>query len=99
MRCLSRLSFLILTALLTISTFPLEATEPESSRMYFAEGGAEIPAFARKYKFSCSVCHAPIPRLTEFGDVFAGNGFQIAVEEEPRDTICLLYTSPSPRDL
>jgi hypothetical protein len=51
------------------------------------EGAFEIPAFARNYKFSCSVCHAPIPRLTEFGNTFAGNGFQIAVQEEPRDTI------------
>jgi hypothetical protein len=22
-----------------------------------------IPAFARKYQFSCSTCHAPFPRL------------------------------------
>jgi hypothetical protein len=55
--------------------------------MSIAEAAAEIPAFARKYNFSCSVCHAPIPRLNEFGDTFAGNGFQIAVSEQPRDTI------------
>jgi hypothetical protein len=47
----------------------------------------EIPAFARKYKLSCSVCHDPFPRLTAFGATFAGNGFQMAVEEEPRDTV------------
>ncbi len=41
-----------------------------------------IPAFARKYGFSCSVCHAPFPHLKEFGEEFAANGFTI--ENEPR---------------
>lgn len=46
-----------------------------------------IPAFARKYKVSCSLCHAPIPRLNAFGEAFASNGFEFAVGEPPRDTI------------
>lgn len=46
-----------------------------------------IPAFARKYRMSCSVCHNPIPTLTAFGDAFAGNGFRLVADEEPRDTI------------
>lgn len=46
-----------------------------------------IPAFARKYKVSCSLCHNPIPTLTEFGETFAGNGFRMAAGEEPADTI------------
>lgn len=46
-----------------------------------------IPAFARKYKVSCSMCHAPIPRLNAFGEAFAANGFEFAVGEAPRDTI------------
>ena len=87
MRALARLALSILTMLLTVSAFTPEADADAPDRMSFAEGNVEIPAFARKYKFSCSVCHAPIPRLTEFGNTFAGNGFQIAVEEEPRDTI------------
>lgn len=37
-----------------------------------------IPAFARKYKVSCVLCHAPFPRLTAFGEEFAGNGFMLA---------------------
>jgi hypothetical protein len=37
-----------------------------------------IPAFARKYNVSCSLCHGPVPRLTEFGANFAANGFQMA---------------------
>lgn len=43
-----------------------------------------IPAFARKYKFSCTTCHAPFPRLKEFGDEFAGNGFRLPGKEPKR---------------
>jgi hypothetical protein len=46
-----------------------------------------IPAFARKYGVSCSLCHAPAPRLNSFGESFAANGFEMQVGEEPRDTI------------
>lgn len=46
-----------------------------------------IPAFARKYKVSCALCHQPFPRLTEFGEMFAGNGFRMAVGEPARDTV------------
>ena len=48
---------------------------------------AAIPAFARKYRVSCSLCHNPFPALTPFGEQFAGNGFRMAIDEEPRDTI------------
>ncbi len=44
-----------------------------------------IPAFARKYQISCQVCHAPaMPRLKDFGDEFAGNGFRMTDYESPR---------------
>lgn len=46
-----------------------------------------IPAFARRYKVSCALCHNPVPRLTAFGDAFAANGFRFATGEEPQDTI------------
>ncbi|MEJ2502911.1 MAG: hypothetical protein P8177_06280 [Gemmatimonadota bacterium] len=46
-----------------------------------------IPAFARTYNVSCSLCHAPAPRLTAFGEQFAANGFRMAVEEEPVDSV------------
>ncbi|MBM3907076.1 MAG: hypothetical protein FJ363_03245 [Gemmatimonadetes bacterium] len=46
-----------------------------------------IPAFARKYRVSCSMCHAPAPRLNTFGENFAGNGFEMAVGEPARDTV------------
>jgi hypothetical protein len=46
-----------------------------------------IPAFARKYRVSCQLCHNPAPTLNEFGETFAGNGFRFAADEAPRDTI------------
>jgi hypothetical protein len=46
-----------------------------------------IPAFARKYNASCSLCHSTIPRLNAFGEEFAGNGFEMVVGEQPRDTV------------
>ena len=87
MRALSILLAPFLFVLLSVSATSLHADTGSTGRVVLGEGHAEIPAFARKYGFSCSVCHAPIPRLTEFGDTFAGNGFQISSKEEPRDTI------------
>lgn len=52
-----------------------------------AHDAAAIPAFARKYRVSCSLCHAPAPRLNAFGEAFAGNGFEFAPGEPGRDTI------------
>lgn len=46
-----------------------------------------IPPFARKYGVSCSMCHAPAPRLNAFGEHFAGNGFEMVPGEPARDTI------------
>jgi hypothetical protein len=46
-----------------------------------------IPAFARRYKVSCMLCHNPVPALTEFGERFAGNGFRLAPGEVPGDTV------------
>jgi hypothetical protein len=45
-----------------------------------------IPAFARKYGFSCTMCHQPMPRLTAFGAAFGDAGFQFDPGEVPRDT-------------
>lgn len=46
-----------------------------------------IPAFARRYKVSCTTCHAPIPKLKPYGDEFAGNGFIMVENEKERDYI------------
>lgn len=42
-----------------------------------------IPAFARRYRLSCSTCHAPFPRLKPYGDEFAARGFRMAPGQEP----------------
>ena len=52
-----------------------------------SEPALAIPAFARKYRVSCMQCHSPVPRLNAFGEAFAGNGFEFAVGEPPRDTV------------
>ena len=50
-----------------------------------AEQSRAIPAFARKYRLSCTVCHAPsAPALKPYGDDFAGNGFRLEDEQSPR---------------
>ncbi|MBE0567544.1 MAG: hypothetical protein IH621_16435 [Krumholzibacteria bacterium] len=46
-----------------------------------------IPSFARRYKLSCTTCHAPFPRLKDFGNEFAANGFYIPEEERDRDYV------------
>lgn len=45
-----------------------------------------IPAFARRYRLSCSTCHAPAPRLKAFGEEFAARGFRMekAADEPSR---------------
>lgn len=49
-----------------------------------ADSAYSIPAFARKYNFSCNVCHYVAPKLKPFGEEFAGNGFQIPDKEPAR---------------
>ena len=56
--------------------------------MIFASQTAlAIPAFARRYRMSCTTCHAPFPRLKPYGDDFAGDGFVIEEEERERDYV------------
>jgi len=44
-----------------------------------------IPAFARKYRFSCTTCHAAFPHLKDYGDEFAGRGFRLEdPSQEPK---------------
>jgi hypothetical protein len=52
-----------------------------------AGSAAAVPAFARKYGYSCEVCHAPVPRLKAFGEEFMDNGYRIPDKEPPRATI------------
>ncbi|MBD3179492.1 MAG: hypothetical protein GF417_07695 [Candidatus Latescibacteria bacterium] len=55
--------------------------------MIWTERAAPIPAFARRYKISCNTCHNPFPRLKDYGDEYAGDGFVIPEEEKARDYI------------
>jgi len=41
-----------------------------------------IPAFARKYGLPCSACHITWPELTNFGQVFRDNGYQLMNERD-----------------
>jgi hypothetical protein len=52
------------------------------------ENAEAIPAFARRYQFSCSTCHAPVPRLKPYGEAFAARGFRLEdpSQEPPRAT-------------
>ena len=53
--------------------------------IFLAEQLQAIPAFARKYRMSCTTCHAPAaPALKPYGDDFAGNGFRLEDEQSPR---------------
>jgi hypothetical protein len=55
----------------------------------YPENSWAVPAFARKYKTSCVLCHAPFPRLTAMGEAFRLAGYRIPegnelyVKEEP----------------
>ena len=60
-----------------------------------------VPAFGRKYKMSCSVCHNPFPRLKDYGEEFASNGFVLKDKDTPRyyqdtgdDTLSLIRDFP-----
>ena len=46
-----------------------------------------IPAFARRYRVSCSLCHNPVPALNDFGEQFAANGYRLATGEVPAGTL------------
>lgn len=52
-----------------------------------ASAAQSIPAFARRYGISCQQCHHPIPKLSAFGEMFAGHGFRMVTGEPPADTV------------
>jgi hypothetical protein len=55
--------------------------------LFLPDAASAIPTFARKYGVSCNLCHAGVPRLTAYGEAFAGNGFELLVGEPARDTV------------
>lgn len=48
----------------------------------FPTNSSAIPAFARKYKTSCSTCHSIYPVLNAFGKAFKANGYRIPGGDE-----------------
>ena len=52
--------------------------------LFFSDTIMAIPAFARKYDMSCTTCHTPFPKLKAYGDEFAGNGFVLSDQDNPR---------------
>jgi hypothetical protein len=42
----------------------------------------EIPAFARKYRTSCSTCHTAAPKLNVMGEAFRLNGYRFPVNDQ-----------------
>ncbi len=46
-----------------------------------ADVAEAIPAFARKYNVTCTVCHTKPPRLNPFGEAFHMAGYQIPMTE------------------
>ncbi len=52
------------------------------SVLFYAKPALAIPAFARKYQMSCTVCHIVFPKLTQQGEAFRRNGYQFPVEDE-----------------
>lgn len=47
-----------------------------------ARDAMAIPAFARKYRTSCTTCHVAIPKRNAFGEAFRRNGYQIPAGDE-----------------
>jgi hypothetical protein len=59
----------------------------------FSESAFAIPAFARKYGFSCNMCHVAFPKLNDFGQRFRGNGYQIPGQAGLEQTV---FETPIP---
>ena len=57
------------------------------SSLVLPENSNAIPAFARRYKVSCTTCHSVFPKLKDYGDEFAGSGFIIKEKENKRDYV------------
>ncbi|HEY7097736.1 MAG TPA: hypothetical protein VH437_13500 [Terriglobales bacterium] len=55
-----------------------------------ARPASAIPAFARKYGLPCSACHEAWPKLSNFGQVFRDNGYQLGNDRDSP-----IYQNPS----
>jgi hypothetical protein len=58
-----------------------------------AATASAIPVFARKYGFSCTMCHSAPPRLNDFGTRYRANGYRLPGREQDEKTV---LESPAP---
>jgi hypothetical protein len=52
-----------------------------------------IPTFAKKYGFSCTMCHVAFTKLNDYGQKFRDNGYQIAGQEGKEKNV---FETPPP---
>ncbi len=53
----------------------------------WAQTASGIPVFARKYGFTCTMCHSAYPRLNDFGQRFRMNGYRLPGKEDAEKTV------------
>jgi hypothetical protein len=58
-----------------------------------AAKSSTVPVFARKYGFSCTMCHSNAPRLNDFGTRYRQNGYRLPGREHDEKTV---LESPPP---
>jgi hypothetical protein len=46
-----------------------------------------VPVFARKYGFTCTMCHSNMPRLNDFGVRYRANGYRLPGGENEERTV------------
>jgi len=46
-----------------------------------------VPVFARKYGFTCTMCHTAFPQLNDFGSRYRDNGYQLPGREGEERTV------------
>lgn len=46
-----------------------------------------MPGFARKYGFTCTMCHSAYPRLNDFGERYRANAYQVPGREADDQTV------------
>ena len=51
--------------------------------IWMANDAMAIPAWARKYRTSCSTCHYAFPKLNAFGKAFKNNGYRYPEGQDP----------------
>jgi len=63
---------------------PTPGTDPRISAAHrtVSRTHVEIPAFARKYRTTCSTCHTAAPKLNVLGEAFRLNGYRFPENDE-----------------